>query len=92
MSVVRLSGELVCVTEAEAALVERMLPAHTALTRAEEGCLSFEVTRIADALAWRVEGEFRDAASFRDHQQRAAASAWGRDTAGIERRYVVEGL
>ena len=89
---VRLSGELVCANGDEAARVERLLPEHIVLTRAEDGCLSFEVARIDGALVWRVEEQFRDAAAFRLHQRRAAESTWGIETAGIERHYTIEGL
>jgi len=87
VSTVHLSGYLVCGTEAEAATVARHLPRHVALTRAEEGCVRFEVTRTEDPLVWRVEEQFRDDAAFRAHQQRARDSEWGVATAGIERRY-----
>ena len=35
---------------------------------------------------------FQDAAAFTAHQQRVAGSEWGRATAGIERRYEIEGI
>lgn len=89
---VRLEGLLVCTTDAEAAAVVRELPRHVALTRAEPGCVLFEVVRTEDVLVWRVSEEFADAPAFRAHQVRAADSAWAEATAGIERRYVVDGL
>jgi hypothetical protein len=42
-------------------------------------------------LVWQVEERFRDADAFRAHQERVRASEWGHATAGIERRYTVEG-
>ncbi|WP_345800905.1 antibiotic biosynthesis monooxygenase [Microbacterium sp. AZCO] len=92
MAEVRLHGSLVCADDAQADLVRANLAAHVALTRAEPGCLSFEVTPTQDGLVWRVEEFFADSAAFRAHQQRVAASEWGRTTAGIERQYTVEGL
>jgi quinol monooxygenase YgiN len=89
---VRLTGELRCADADEARLVAEHLPAHVALTRAEPGCLSFEVTPTADPLVWTVAERFADEHAFRAHQARVAASEWGRRTAGIERRYSVEGL
>jgi len=86
---VRLSGRLICATAAEAALVARHLPAHIALTRAEPGCLQFDVVRSGDPLVWRVEEAFRDRAAFDAHQARSRASAWHRRTAGIARAYQV---
>ncbi|MGO3796593.1 MAG: putative quinol monooxygenase [Pauljensenia sp.] len=91
MGEVHLTGELVCSSEREAALVEEYLPAHIALTRAELGCLSFEVTRIGESMIWRVEERFHSEAAFRVHQERVTSSEWGRKTAGITRKYVVEG-
>ena len=88
---VTLSGELSCADAAEAERVRAHLDEHVALTRAEPGCLSFEVTPTADELVWRVAERFVDEAAFDAHQRRVAASTWGRETAGIERSYVIRG-
>lgn len=87
-----LTGELTCRTEAEMDVVRDQLPRHVELTRAEPGCLEFEVLPVADSLNWKVRERFIGEAAFRAHQQRVASSAWGRATAGIERRYEVQGL
>lgn len=87
---VRLTGWLICASDAEAAAVRAHLPMHIALTRAEPGCLAFDVTE-AGPLAWRVEERFRDQAAFDAHQDRTRASAWYAATAGVERRYQIEG-
>ena len=92
MTTVRLTGRLVCASDDEAAVVARHLPLHIALTRAEPGCESFEVTPGDEPRVWLVSERFRDAAAFHAHQARVAESAWGRATAGIERRYDVHGL
>lgn len=89
MPAVLLSGRLVCRDEVEAAAVRDGLPHHLELTRAEPGCVSFEVRATADPLVWLVEELFVDAEAFEAHTARAAASEWGRATTGIERRYVV---
>ena len=89
---VRLTGVLVCASEVEAAIVRQCLPEHIMLTRAEPGCVSFEVLPTADPLVWRVAEIFSTSASFRAHQSRIAESEWGRSTSGIERRYTVQGL
>lgn len=88
---VRLQGQLVCKDADEAALVRQHLPRHYNLTHAEPGCLSFEVQPTADPLVWQVEEEFLDLGAFEAHQARVAASEWGIATAGIERRYRIEG-
>lgn len=92
MSDVRLTGQLVCKNQDEAQLVSEHLPKHIALTRAEPGCLSFEVVRSADPLVWHVEEHFGNESAFRAHQDRVASSEWGRVTLGIERRYSTRGL
>lgn len=89
---VRLHGVLRCADAEEARTVTRHLPQHLTLTRAEPGCLSFRVEPSAEPLVWEVAEEFADAGAFRAHQQRVAASAWGRATADIAREYPVEGL
>ena len=89
---VRLSGVLVCSTESDAAVVHQYLPSHLSLTRAEPGCVSFEVQPTDDPMVWQVDEVFSSSDAFRAHQSRVAASDWGRITAGIERRYTVEGL
>ncbi|MGO1582998.1 MAG: putative quinol monooxygenase [Actinomycetaceae bacterium] len=71
-------------------IVQHHLPRHTALTRAEPACLAFEVRRTRDPLVWQVDELFADGAGFAAHQERAAASEWGRATAHVERRYIIE--
>ena len=92
MSEVRLSGRLICSTQDDADAVATYLPAHVELTRAEPGCLAFAVTPAEDPLVWDVEELFTDAGAFALHQQRVAASEWGRQTAAVERDYMVSGL
>lgn len=85
--IVTLSGQLVCSSPEEVELVQRLLPEHVELTRAEPGCLRFDVVRTDDPLVWQVDELFVDQSSFADHQRRVADSAWGRATGGIKRRY-----
>ena len=89
MTQVVLSGQLVCADDAELAVVQQHLPRHVELTRAEPGCVSFEVHQTGDALVWQVDETFVDDAAFAAHQERVSASEWGRVTAAIERRYAV---
>lgn len=87
-----LEGQLVCRDAAEVALIEELLPTHIELTRAEAGCLAFDVAPTGDPLVWRVSEQFSSAESFQAHQKRVAASEWGQATSAIERRYTVAGL
>lgn len=92
MKNVTLTGQLICRDKEEVAVVAQHLPLHIELTRAEEGCISFEVQPTPRSGEWQVEEKFRDADAFRDHQKRVTESEWGRVTAGMERRYTVEGM
>jgi quinol monooxygenase YgiN len=87
---VHLTGRLICTTEAEAARVRAHLPEHIRLTRAEPGCLRFEVTPL-DPLTWQVAEEFTDRAAFDAHQARTAGSEWFRQTRGIRRDFALRG-
>ncbi|MEI2804851.1 putative quinol monooxygenase [Albidovulum sp.] len=85
-----LSGFLVCRTLEEADRVAALLPEHTRLSRAEAGCLRFEVWRSqADPCRFAVSECFRDRAAFEAHQARAATTVWARATKGIPRDYVI---
>lgn len=79
-----------CSDAAEAELVGAHLPRHVELTRAEPGCIRFEVRSADDPLVWSVDEEFAGESAFRAHQERVAASEWGRATAGIRREYEIE--
>jgi len=66
---------------------------HIRQSRAEPGCLRFEVTESTEMPGrFMVSEEFTDAAAFAAHQARAKASDWGRVSAGLVRDYMVEGL
>ena len=60
MTTVHLTGQLICATPTDVAIVETHLPEHVALTRAEPGCVSFEVTPTDDPLVWDVAEVFED--------------------------------
>lgn len=73
------------------AAVATALPDHIALTRAEPGCLSFDVTPDPTHPGrFTVAERFTDRAAFDAHQDRAGASPWAEITAGIARTYQVE--
>ena len=72
------------------AAVMRALPEHIALTRAEPGCLAFEVTPSPDSPGRLLVSEiFADQAAFDAHQARGKASAWAEVTAGLPRHYTL---
>lgn len=85
-----LTGFLICRTLEEADRVSRLLPEHTRLTRAEPGCLRFEVWRSqSDPCRFAVTETFRDRAAFDAHRARAADTIWARATKGIPRDYAI---
>ncbi|WP_171240698.1 putative quinol monooxygenase [Ruegeria sp. HKCCA5491] len=70
--------------------VRAALPKHIALTRAEPGCLSFEVTEDAETPGrFNVNEVFRDQTSFDAHQERTQNSEWFGITQGIPRSYQI---
>lgn len=92
MSGVVLTGQLMCRSSREADTVAELLPQHMELTRAEPGCVSFDVSRTDDPLVWQVDEQFAHETAFAAHQERVQASEWGRATASLERRYTITGL
>ncbi|GAB3150691.1 antibiotic biosynthesis monooxygenase [Microbacterium neimengense] len=89
---IQLTGTVICANEEQSALVARYLPRHIELTRAEAGCIRFDVTPTDDPLVWAVSELFATEDAFRAHQERVAASEWGTATAGIERKYSIVAL
>ena len=87
MGIVRLSGKVTCANAADAALIATHVPTHIALSRAEPGCLSFDVVQTADPMVWQVTESFTDQAAYDAHQTRTRASDWYRLTAHIPRSY-----
>ena len=70
--------------------VKDQKPDHIALTRAEPGCLAFEV-KPAPGLPGRlvVSERFQSRADFEAHQARIKGSHWAAVTRGIARHYKV---
>jgi len=89
---VTLTGTLRCTSEAQAARVRAALDKHIRLTRAEPGCISFDVTPTTDPLIWHVAEEFTDPEAFEAHQARAGASDWAEQTKDIARDYQIKGM
>ncbi len=70
--------------------VKAALPDHIAKTRAEAGCLSFEVVESRDVPGrFEVSEVFTDRAAFDAHQARTRKSDWFKTTEGIPRHYRV---
>jgi len=86
----RLRGQLICADEAEAQAVRTLAPAHITASRAEPGCLMFEITATDDPMVWEVMESFRTRADFDAHQTRTRAGAWFTATRGILRDFRLE--
>ena len=82
---IRLTGVLICSTE-ETETVRAALPEHLRLTRAEPGCLAFDVTGTAPGI-FSVAERFSDRAAFAAHQARTRTSGWWRITGHMARDF-----
>jgi quinol monooxygenase YgiN len=87
---IRLRGQLRCMTDAERAAVLAHVAEHTRLTRLEPACLSFDIAETEDPLTFEVMEAFRDKAGFDAHQARTRASPWFAATRDILRDFRVE--
>ncbi|EGQ7970964.1 putative quinol monooxygenase [Vibrio cholerae] len=89
MSKVILKG-FITVPQAVLAAVINELDNHIRLTRLEDGCLIFEVTKNEEnPCRFDVYEEFRDQSAFDRHQLRVKSSTWGKVSANVERNYEV---
>ena len=87
MGEVSLTGFIAIPADERARLLP-LLDAHIRLTRAEDGCLAFDVTETAPGSGlFAVSERFRDAAAFDVHQRRAATSPWGAASRHLVRDY-----
>ncbi|MBI1172666.1 antibiotic biosynthesis monooxygenase [bacterium] len=87
---IRLRGRMVCVNQDELQALRRHLTEHVRLTRAEPGCLQFEIVPCDDPMIHEVLESFRDRASFDAHQARTRDSAWFAATRHILRDFRLE--
>jgi len=87
---IRLRGQLRCMTADERAAVIAHVADHINLSRAEPACLSFDIAETDDPLVFEVMESFRDRAGFETHQARTRDSAWFAATRHILRDFRVE--
>jgi quinol monooxygenase YgiN len=87
---IRLRGQLRCLTAEDAATVFRLRAEHVRLTRAEPGCVDFDIAPTDDPMVWEVMEAFRTRADFDAHQSRTRGSVWFAGTRGCIRDFVVE--
>ena len=84
---IHLTGTLTCAPEQQQR-VRDALPDHIALTRAEPGCLEFEVVETAPGV-FAVSELFTTQAAFDAHQTRTRDSAWFAITQGMPRDFTI---
>ncbi|OTG80766.1 antibiotic biosynthesis monooxygenase [Acinetobacter sp. ANC 4558] len=86
---IKLCGQLICISQKEIEIVTELLPEHTKLTLQENGCISFHVKQSQNPYIWEVEEVFVNINAFQNHQQRTINSYWGNKTKMIKRAYEI---
>jgi quinol monooxygenase YgiN len=72
------------------ALVAALVADHIRHTRAEPGCLSFDIVQAADdPCRWDVAEAFTDRVAFEAHQARTRSSPWWMATRHMPRHFAV---
>lgn len=87
MSKILLTGTMTCAPD-EVEAVLSIMPTHIRLSRAEPGCLQFDLWQ--DELRpceFHVTERFRDERAFEAHQDRTRASDWFRVTGHMQRDF-----
>lgn len=87
---IRLRGQMICMTAEDRSAVLAHMADHIALTRAEPGCLTFEISETEAPFTFEVMEAFQDRAAFDAHQARTRDSAWFTATRGILRDFRIE--
>ncbi|ANB70162.1 putative quinol monooxygenase [Aeromonas veronii] len=83
----------ILVSQNDLMAVKDELDNHIQLTRAETGCLIFQVTQDPlNPCRFDVYEEFVDKVAFQAHQARVKSSRWGEITVNVERHYTVTGI
>jgi len=87
---IRLRGQLRCLTDDQAIAVRTHRAEHERRSRAEPGCLSFEVSDTDDPMVFEVMEAFADRESFDAHQTRTRESRWFSATRSVLRDFRIE--
>jgi quinol monooxygenase YgiN len=83
----------IIVADSDIEAVTAALITHIKLTRAEKGCLIFDVQQAEDNVnKFDVYEEFVDEQAFIGHQQRVKTSLWAKVTVNVSRHYNIQGL
>ena len=84
---IHLTGTLICAAQDDLKIIETYLPDHIRLSRAEPGCISFNVTQTPDPLVWLLDETYADHAAYNMHQARNRASVWWAKSQGLIRDF-----
>lgn len=84
---IALAGRLICADARQMMTALSLLPDHVDHSRAEPGCLRFDLWQDEDPLVWNLSELFADAEAFSAHQDRTKASIWGRDSTDLGRDF-----
>ncbi|MBW4974912.1 antibiotic biosynthesis monooxygenase [Roseovarius mucosus] len=84
---ISLTGQMICPSD-DLEVTRAALTEHIRLSRAEQGCLSFDVTETAPG-EFSVSERFVDRAAFDAHQTRTRASEWWRVTSHMPRHFEI---
>jgi quinol monooxygenase YgiN len=87
---IRVTGTLTCATQADDDLVRSHIAQHIRLSRAEPGCVKFDVTPGMAGLVWVLDEAFVDRAAFDAHQSRTRASVWFERTRHMARDFQID--
>lgn len=86
---ITLSGTLTCKTPDDCRVIETYLPEHNRLSRAEPGCVTFDVVQTANPLIWHLDETYTDRAAFDAHQARNRGSVWWQMSQGLIRDFKI---
>ena len=86
---ITLTGTLTCPTPDDLKIVETYLPDHIKLSRAEPGCITFDVVQTANPLVWQLDESYAHKAAFEAHQTRNRASVWWQVSQNLVRNFQI---
>lgn len=84
---VQVTGQLICADMSQMLTAMELLPDHVAQSRAEPGCLRFDLSQDDDPLIWNLNEIFADKQAYAAHQYRTGDSKWGAASDAFRREY-----
>lgn len=84
---ISLSGHLRCDDVGQLLRALDLLPEHAELSRAEPGCLRFDMAQTDDPLIFTLNELYADDEAFQSHRERLHNARWGAESKGIGRAF-----